>query len=364
MISALGLILIAALLAVVALLIVLVVVFATNKSVRSSTAGKVIGLGLLIGVPLIGLIVLAGLSIVGFATVAVTEVESRPAVESMSWSHGSDETGPPTWPNEFLERDRAQTRETFKTLKSQSVEAARSATVTDEAGKNLETSVVVESPTGAAAEVPVAGPTQNSATRAAADVPMIHFVDPAPLTGRLHARSIVSEEPDWVRNGTIPDDKGILVPLSSQRFATIEEAEQQVTRLAVGYLKNFYAREHPARGEWNVPVSIIDRDAVNTIVAQQIEKDFGKMYLVHLRLNLNDRLRGSLQEAWRGQVVTQRLWMLGGGVGLMTLLLGTAAGYFRLDNLTGGKYRGRLKLAAASLIGAAGLVTGAVVRFV
>jgi len=360
-VSVFGLILVAALLAVVALLIVLVVVFVTNKSFRSSPGGKALGLGLLIGVPLIGLIGLAGLFVVGFAGTAVmSRVESRQAVESSSWTHDSEAFHPPNPPDRMMER----VTRPVSPPDGGTVEVSRTATTTDDGVTKRETSVVVESPAGEAAEVPAAGPAQRSRPAEVATVEMPRFEDPAPLTGVLRARSIVYEEPDWARKGPVPDDKGILVSLSSQRFATLDEAQQQVTRLAVGYVKNFYASEHPARGEWNVPVSVIDQYAVNTIVGQQIEKDFGKMYLVHLRLNLNDRLRGSLQETWRGQIVTQRLWMLGGGVGLMTLLLGTTAGYFRLDNLTGGKYRGRLKLAAVSLVSAAGLVAGAAVRLV
>jgi hypothetical protein len=343
-----GVLAIAAVLALVALVVVLVVVVASNRSILSSRPAKAFGSFLLIGLPVLALFVflsLFGLFIAGIAVPVVSRVERH---------LGPD--GPVTFRQEISpDRSMQRVSSSPQVPDDGTVQIARTSADSSDAAARQETSVVVESPASGTAEVPAAGPTQSPQPRALETVEQAHLDDSVPLSGVLRARlPLVYEEPAWARQGPVPDDKGILVSLSSQRFATLDEAEQQVTRMAISYIATFYSSEHPARGQWNVPVSIIEQNAVKTVVGQQIEKDFGKMYLVHLRLNLNDQLRSSVKEAWRGQIVSQRLGMLGGGVALATLMLATMAGYFRLDSLTGGKYRGRLRLAALSAIGAAG----------
>ncbi|GAB4156038.1 MAG: hypothetical protein Tsb009_32900 [Planctomycetaceae bacterium] len=58
--------------------------------------------------------------------------------------------------------------------------------------------------------------------------------------------------------------------------------------------------------------------------------------------------------------VTPRLWLLGGFIGLFTLLSGGISMYLRLDSKTNGQFRTRLKLATLSLILAGSVVILAV----
>jgi len=183
----------------------------------------------------------------------------------------------------------------------------------------------------------------------------------SPLTSVLRVRGTASAPPEWAGKEPVRGNDGVLVALSSQRFATIGEAEEQVTAQAVECVKKFYRDEYPLPGQWTVPVSVIDQTALGTMVGEMYDQDFGngvtgKMYRAHLRLNLNPALRDALHASWHDQVVAHRLKELGGILGLATLALATFAGYFRLDDLTRGQYRRRLKLAAASLIAAGGLV--------
>jgi hypothetical protein len=183
-----------------------------------------------------------------------------------------------------------------------------------------------------------------------------------PLSGVLRVRGTASAPPEWAGKDPAPGTDGVLVAISSQRFATIGEAEEQVTALAVDYVRKFYHDEYPLRGDWTVPVSVIEQNGVNTIVGEMFDKDFGNgvtgmMYRAHLRLDMNSALRKALHASWNEQIVSHRLTELGGALGLATFILATFAGYFRLDDWTGGKYRRRLRLAAASLFAAGGLVT-------
>ncbi len=177
----------------------------------------------------------------------------------------------------------------------------------------------------------------------------------------LKVRETRTKKPDWAEADPVPSSDGVLVPFSSQRFATLAEAEQQVTDQALEYVKEFYRPEYPLPGDWTVPVSVIEQSSVNAFVGEKFEKDFGNgvagtMYRAHLRLDVNSALRKGLIASWHDQIVAHRLTELGGFLGLATLCLATCAGYFRLDTLTAGQYRRRLRIAAASLIAAGSLV--------
>ena len=111
-------------------------------------------------------------------------------------------------------------------------------------------------------------------------------------------------------------------------------------------------------------LAVVRHNAVRNRYVQPVTVDFTiggeikptQMYVVHLQMELSPRVRKVLFPYWREQVVTQRLWMIGGLVALLTLITGTVAAYFRLDTLSGGAYRNRLKLAAVALIVSGGLL--------
>jgi hypothetical protein len=179
-------------------------------------------------------------------------------------------------------------------------------------------------------------------------------------TAMLHVRETLPREPDWAKPKPELSDGGVLVTLSSERFATLAEAEEQVTERALAFVRDRYHKEYPLPGEWKAPVSLVKQHAVKSLVGEELDKDFGnglktKMYRAHVQLELNSQLNDAVHEWWRGQVVNQRLTTLGTGLGLITVLLGATAGYLRLNALTHGEYGTRLKLAAISVVGAAGL---------
>jgi hypothetical protein len=187
------------------------------------------------------------------------------------------------------------------------------------------------------------------------------------LTQVLKVRETKPQPPDWAGKDPVPRGESVLVPLSSQMWATMREAEQQVTERAAAYVKEFYHDEYPVRGDWTVPVPVIEQTAVSALVGEEIDKDFGdgigtkKMYRAHLRLDVNPSLRNALHASWHDQIVNHRLTELGGLFGLATLMLATAAGYFRLDDATAGQYRRRLKFAAGALVAAGSLVVWQIV---
>jgi hypothetical protein len=81
------------------------------------------------------------------------------------------------------------------------------------------------------------------------------------------------------------------------------------------------------------------------------------MYRVYWQVQSTPAVRDFFLASWRSRAQEQRLVQAGIGFGLLTLLFGSAAGYYRLDNATGGRYRGRLRLAAAAIAVAGGVAT-------
>lgn len=177
---------------------------------------------------------------------------------------------------------------------------------------------------------------------------------------RLKVRSISSDDPHWTEEARFVTGRE-LVCLSSQRFATLSQAESQITDEALQAVKQHYQGQFPLNGAWDVPVAAVERYGVKNMVGEVIDKDFGnglsaKMYRTHLQLDYTPQLADAIFVSMRGQIVHHRLLILGSLLGLVTLMLGSAAGYFRLDELTGGAFRRRLKLAATAVIAAGSIV--------
>lgn len=176
-----------------------------------------------------------------------------------------------------------------------------------------------------------------------------------------------SGKPDWAGTPPVADGNRLLVPVSSQQWATRDEARQQLTELATKFIKEHYQNECPLPGNWNVPPGLVEEKIARQINMEVIDKDFGNgirgnMYRAHVRLDLDERLRDMLRASWHDRLVVHRLTWLGSLLGLVTMVFGSAHGYFRLDELTGGRYGRRLKLAAGALIAAGGLTLLIVAR--
>ncbi len=168
------------------------------------------------------------------------------------------------------------------------------------------------------------------------------------------------ELPNWINASRVEDGDATLLVLSSRQFATIDEAKAEVLLAAKNVVTADFHKYEPAGAEWRVPIEMVQAHAVRQEYIEKQDRDFGRftapMYRVHLQLRLSPRLHDKFREPWQAYVVERRLWGLGSVFGLLTLLTATMTSYLRLDALTAGAYRRRLKLAAVSLIAAGGLV--------
>lgn len=341
-----------------AFIAVVTVLIAARRQILPIEQIKSVGVTLLWIVPALALVAL-----VGFRTLPVQHIESTPvhpqitsAVRDEIRSNVRRMTRP------ARRKGRQSNAEQVSTSKTTAIQASASGV---SAEIEQTESVTSDAPAPPAVPAAAAAPDHNGADLAAAArreerqeaIPSNSLA----AQGMLKVVETKAEAPEWADKEPVPGDKGILVSLSSQRFATMQEAEQQLTAQAVSYVKQFYHDEYPLAGDWTVPVSLIERSAVRKLVGEALNKDFGNgiqgtMYRAHLQLELTPATRQALHESWHGQIVTHRLTVLGSMLGLVTMMLATSAGYFRLDDLTGGLYRRRLKFAAASLIAAGSLV--------
>lgn len=76
------------------------------------------------------------------------------------------------------------------------------------------------------------------------------------------------------------------------------------------------------------------------------------VYQVYWQLDRSDSARNGIRQ----DAAAPRLWLIGGLIGLLTLIAAAVATYLRLDARTAGKYRTRLKFATTSFIVAAGML--------
>ena len=90
--------------------------------------------------------------------------------------------------------------------------------------------------------------------------------------------------------------------------------------------------------------------ALNVSIGEQ------PMVQSYVLLEFNDSARRELQQMWRSELISTRLWHTGVLGGLVLTVLGTIYSYLRLDTLSKGYYTGRLRLAAAAIISAAAAV--------
>lgn len=196
---------------------------------------------------------------------------------------------------------------------------------------------------------------------------------PAPVP-RLRARRISGEDPKLPVQAAQSHDPNQFC-LSSERYATLEEAEYALTRQALGHVRAVCTHETPDIAEWlsrrslsdpQFLIDLVNQYGVKDLAGETMDWDFkigttGKMYRAHLWFSFSPELRDALRRRWEAETAERRLILLGSLLGLVTLMLGTAAGYFRLDDATGGAFRGRLKLAALAVVAAGSLaVAGAI----
>jgi hypothetical protein len=165
--------------------------------------------------------------------------------------------------------------------------------------------------------------------------------------------------PDWTAQPETSSDGVRKLAMSSQRFVTQEEAENQLAGEVAKRVRLYFHEEFPDEAPWTLPADWAVRRTVKQRHVELIPTKFSddmtvNMQRVHWQVELSPDLRRELQPLWREQVVKERLTRYGGGVGAVSLLLLMASVYNRVNASTHGAYRGWLRLAALALVAGGG----------
>lgn len=143
---------------------------------------------------------------------------------------------------------------------------------------------------------------------------------------------------------------------ASDTDRAINLAQNEVYNEAAQQIRAYFGKSYPVQNNWPIPDEIVRR-AIGKVHLQEKDVDGGgKVYRRFAQVNLTPGIRQRLLPQWQKATTQNRLWTLCAGMGLLTLLLGTTASYLRLDRMTDGAYRGRLKLASFSVVTAVALV--------
>ncbi len=164
----------------------------------------------------------------------------------------------------------------------------------------------------------------------------------------------VEELPAWAVDPeltTFPELSGVI---QTGPHATVEEAEREallMLRLAVAKV---FERSQPSAASWLPPEDLVlDAGVVQRRAIESSKVNAGEfnpeVFTAYWDVSQPDDLESRLFAAWRPEALKSRLWLLGGGIGLLTFLFGSLAGYFRFDDATQGKYRNKLRVGTGAL---------------
>ncbi|MGD9856184.1 MAG: hypothetical protein AB7U20_14670 [Planctomycetaceae bacterium] len=146
--------------------------------------------------------------------------------------------------------------------------------------------------------------------------------------------------------------------LNPKPIGAMADAFTRLSRL----LSESLIREHPEAAGWSPKFSDMYRiGVIGRRAVQQSELTVGQftepMYQEFIEVVPTADLDARLFDLWRADTVNSRLLLVGGGMGILTLMFGTLAGYFRIDAATRGKYRRQLRAGvAAAWLSAAAVV--------
>jgi len=145
----------------------------------------------------------------------------------------------------------------------------------------------------------------------------------------------IENPPAWVFDAeqSQPDFLGPQT-LSSERFASIDEAEEQLWRRVESLAGDFLTIRHPQARGWRPSWELV-REA-NLVTERCIEKSelvvntfTLPMYRAHFRVQMTDPALGLMARAWQPTVTRERVMMAGGGIAAATGLFAALNLLFR-----------------------------------
>jgi hypothetical protein len=179
------------------------------------------------------------------------------------------------------------------------------------------------------------------------------------------ADSVGEKLPEWTKTETVDEGSRKLVVVPGGFAGSEKEAEQDALEAARTVIGKAIQQADPKVGTWLPSAEAVREDAVRHTFVEKIHRktvSTGTPFIVYRayhQVELSPTVFDQLVSNWKNEVLPGRLEALGGVVALLTLTFATGAAYFRLDERTHGRYRGRLKLAAVAIISAGVAAAGA-----
>jgi hypothetical protein len=180
------------------------------------------------------------------------------------------------------------------------------------------------------AEPPVAVPDEQlpvepSEPTAIVDAPITVYL------GLSTTGQAVESPPLWVTQPIEETSEALPGTLSSERFATVAEAEEQLWSKLQAEVAEVMTRRFPDARGWQPPRDILQRaSVVLERCVERMEKTFGEhvvpLYRVHWKVALTDPTREMLAIAWMPTVANERMLTVGS-------VFGAIAGAFLFLNL-------------------------------
>lgn len=176
------------------------------------------------------------------------------------------------------------------------------------------------------------------------------------------SRPVPVELPEWVREGQdhLNDLGHHPALLVSEQWATVEESESQLEEFAALALKRQLQVWRPELREWTPEDGFLHQSgAIQKRFVEETALRFGEfeepMYRSYWQVSVTPHVGNLAFDQWKASTVDQRLVWLGGGAGGLTALFMLMAGMLRIDSKTGGRYRGRLAVAALGTVATIGV---------
>ncbi|WP_406694500.1 hypothetical protein V5E97_25840 [Singulisphaera sp. Ch08] len=137
--------------------------------------------------------------------------------------------------------------------------------------------------------------------------------------------------------------------ISATESRARDDARVQLQHQVTAWL----ATDIPA--SWKPPAPLIDRLIVRSEI-EPVEKDYGTLYKATLHIDSTPARRAEIIAAYQHELVVRRMVLMGGGLAAILTCLAAVAGYIRADEATKGYYTNWLRVAAASGVGASGVL--------
>lgn len=143
---------------------------------------------------------------------------------------------------------------------------------------------------------------------------------------------------------------------SGETKRALAAAQAELDTKSAEKIREYFSETYPLQGYLPIPRELVISATNDTYLMEKEVDGGGKVFRRFAQLELTPILNQRLLPSWQKLTVQHRLWALCTGLGILTLITGTMATYLRLDRMTAGAYRGRLKLASLSIIAAGSLV--------